>query len=176
MALTYTIIVQPKRPLQNGVRTPRICSRTFLIVKNIFSIGLSSFLCVFRESAVHPSLVYRPANRRLEQPQLFCLECHCVPKDNCYPDGISPGGSPTEVRRDRTLCIAYHLLTSSCQVCPWSTRPQHPTTRIRISLLTSRLLDRGPHPLSIQRIPIWRPAYLDSPGSTGDRLLLIQLM
>ena len=144
--------------------------------RTLSSIGLSSFLCVFRESVVHPSLVYRSTNRRLEQPQLFCLECHCVPKDNCHPDRISPGGSPTEVRRDQTPCIAYHLLTTPCQVCPWSTRSQHPTTRIRISLLASRLLDCGPHPLSIQRIPVWRSAFLDPPGSSGDCLVLIQLI
>jgi hypothetical protein len=171
MVITDTFVVCPKRPLQSGVCVPRNRSRAFLIIKGLFSIGLSSLLCVFRESVVHPSLVYRSANRRLEQPQLFCLECHCVPKDNCHPDGISPGGSPTKVRRDRTLCIAYHLLTSPCQVCPWSARSQHPTTRIRISLLASRLFDRGPHPLSIQRIPVWHSASLDPPSSPCDCLL-----
>lgn len=45
-----------------------IVLRVFLIVENLFSIGLSPLLRVFREGVVHPSLVYRPANRRFEQP------------------------------------------------------------------------------------------------------------
>ena len=94
-------------------KCPRFCPWVLLIITDILSIGLPSLLCVFRESVVHPSLLYRSANCGSKQPQLFCLECHCVPENNCHPDGTSPGGSSIEVRRDFVCSASLTHLTLS---------------------------------------------------------------
>ena len=151
----------------------RLFLSALLIIEDISSTGLPSVLRVFRESAVHPSLLYRSANCGSKQPQLFCLECRRVPKNNCHPDGTSPGGSFNEVKRDPVRSASLTDL-SPCQVCPWGPRSQHSATRIRISLLASRLFDRRSHPLSIQRLPVWHSASFHPPSSSS-KLLVIQL-
>jgi len=78
-----------RRQRQNGVGSFCFRSSPRQLTPRI-SIGLSAVLRLLREGHVDTSVLDRPSDRRLAEPQLWLVVGHCVPEINRYPYGARP--------------------------------------------------------------------------------------